>query len=210
MTRGWFGMARGTHEVNIRDGSTLQVYFKEKRTSADKSCLWKASVSWATASEGIVYTESQMTVSQEQSPSSLFMFSALIDKSKVQKERLGCSLWPSHLSGADPIDRKWGSLFWGATMDRTVGRYRNMSHPLRVITQHSIIVMEVLRQLIGERKGWVSLPPGGLSTNKESHSLWGYQLTVVGKASQSTAVTLWASGTKYSSRSCPPWLKDHL
>lgn len=72
-------------------------------------------MAWATASEGIVYIESQRALTQEQSPSFLFMFAALIDKNKVQKERLGCPLWPSHIRGAE-------SLGWGATVYRTLGK----------------------------------------------------------------------------------------
>lgn len=66
---------------------------------------------WAPASEGIVDIESQMALTQEQSLSFLFMFAALIDKNKVQKKRLGCSPWASHLRGAD-------SLGWGAAVYR--------------------------------------------------------------------------------------------
>lgn len=90
-------------------GQLSRSTLKRKGPLQTKASSEQGSVWWATASEGIVYIESQMALTQEQSPSFLFMFAALIDRNKVRKERLGSSLWPSHIRGAD-------SLGWGATV----------------------------------------------------------------------------------------------
>lgn len=104
-----------TRSKSEADRQLSRSTLKRKGPVQTKATSKQGSVGWATASEGIVDIESQMALTQEQSLSFLFMFAALIDKNKVQKERLGRFLWSSHLRGADSPD-------WGAPVYRTLGK----------------------------------------------------------------------------------------
>lgn len=88
ITRAQFGMPRGIHKVKLSRDCFSGSSVRRKEPSSDKICLWKRSAAhnlWRHLPR--LDIESQIALIQERSPSSLFMSSALIDKSRIEKGR---------------------------------------------------------------------------------------------------------------------------